>query len=53
MTGRRPGVRVRAASKHGGPWPRISVWHGTADAVVKQSNAEHIVNQWLSVQGLP
>src|SRR6185312_1691202 len=42
-----------AASKHRGPWPRISVWHGTADTIVKPSNAEHIVSQWLNVQGLP
>ncbi len=46
------GDQVRAASKHRGPWPKISVWHGTADAVVKPSNAEHIVKQWLNVQGL-
>jgi poly(hydroxyalkanoate) depolymerase family esterase len=47
------GDRVRAASKHRGPWPRISVWHGTADTMVKPSNAEHILSQWLNVQGLP
>jgi poly(hydroxyalkanoate) depolymerase family esterase len=46
------GDRVRAASKHEGRWPRISVWHGTADAVVKPSNAEHILSQWINVQGL-
>jgi hypothetical protein len=46
------GDRLRAASKHEGPWPRISVWHGTADAVVKPSNAEHILSQWINVQGL-
>jgi poly(hydroxyalkanoate) depolymerase family esterase len=46
------GDRVRAASNHRGEWPRISVWHGSADAVVKPSNAEHIVSQWLNVQGL-
>jgi poly(hydroxyalkanoate) depolymerase family esterase len=46
------GDRVRAASKHDGRWPRISVWHGTADAVVKPSNAEHIASQWINVQGL-
>jgi len=46
------GDRVRGASKHRGPWPRISVWHGTADTIVKSSNADHIVNQWLNVQGL-
>jgi feruloyl esterase len=31
------GDRVRAASKHRGPWPKISVWHGTSDAIVKPS----------------
>jgi poly(hydroxyalkanoate) depolymerase family esterase len=44
---------VRAASNHRGPWPKISVWHGTADTVVRPSNADHIVRQWLDVQKLP
>ena len=46
------GDRVRAASQHRGPWPKVSVWHGTADAIVKPSNADHSVKQWLNVQGL-
>jgi poly(hydroxyalkanoate) depolymerase family esterase len=46
------GDRVRAASRHRGPWPKISVWHGTADPIVKPSNAEHIVSQWIDVHGL-
>ena len=25
------GDRIRAASQHRGPWPKISVWHGTSD----------------------
>lgn len=44
---------VRTASNHRGPWPRISVWHGTADTVVRPSNADHIIRQWLDVQKLP
>lgn len=44
---------VRAASNHRGPWPKISVWHGTADTVVRPSNADHIVRQWLDVKKLP
>src|SRR4029079_1332858 len=48
----RLGDRVRAASKHVGPWPKISVWHGTADPIVKPSNAENIIRQWISVHGL-
>jgi feruloyl esterase len=46
------GDRVRAASKHRGPWPRISVWHGTDDPIVKPSNGEDIIRQWTNVHGL-
>ncbi len=46
------GDRVRAASTHSGPWPRVSVWHGTADAVVKHSNAHNIARQWADVHGI-
>ena len=46
------GDRVRAASKHRGPWPKITIWHGTADPIVKPSNAGHIARQWINVQGL-
>jgi poly(hydroxyalkanoate) depolymerase family esterase len=47
------GDLVRAASPHVGPWPRVSVWHGAADAIVKPSNAGEIVKQWTDVHGLP
>jgi feruloyl esterase len=43
---------VRAASRHRGPWPKISVWHGTSDPIVKPSNGEDIVRQWTNVHGL-
>lgn len=46
------GALVAAASKHDGPWPRISVWHGSADTVVAPSNAEHIIEQWRAVHGV-
>jgi feruloyl esterase len=46
------GDRVRAASRHSGPWPRISVWHGTSDPIVKPSNGEDIIRQWIDVHGL-
>lgn len=39
------GDHVRAASRHRGSWPKISVWHGGADMIVKPSNAEHITRQ--------
>jgi poly(hydroxyalkanoate) depolymerase family esterase len=43
---------VRAASRHRGPWPKISVWHGTSDPIVKPSNGEDIIRQWANVHGL-
>ena len=52
VSARALGERVRAASKHQGPWPKISVWHGTADPVVKPANAEDIVRQWTYVHAL-
>ena len=33
------GDLVRRASPHKGPWPRVSVWHGGADAYVPPSNS--------------
>jgi poly(hydroxyalkanoate) depolymerase family esterase len=47
------GDLVRGASPHNGPWPRVSVWHGGADATVIPSNAREIVKQWTDVHGLP
>jgi poly(hydroxyalkanoate) depolymerase family esterase len=47
------GDLVRKASKHKGPWPKLSVWHGSADRTVNPANADEIVKQWLDVHGLP
>jgi feruloyl esterase len=47
------GDLVRKASKHKGPWPKVSVWHGSADRTVNPGNADEIVKQWLDVHGLP
>lgn len=46
------GDLVRAASPHTGPWPKLSVWHGDADATVLPLNAGEAVKQWLDVHGL-
>jgi poly(hydroxyalkanoate) depolymerase family esterase len=46
------GDRVRAASPYRGPWPKISVWHGGADATVIPANAREIIKQWTDVHGL-
>jgi poly(hydroxyalkanoate) depolymerase family esterase len=47
------GDLVRNASGHGGPWPRVSVWHGSADRTVNPANANEIVKQWLDLHRLP
>lgn len=44
---------LRAASRHEGPWPAISVWHGTSDNTVVPANATAIVAQWRGVHALP
>ena len=46
------GDLVRKASTHQGPWPKISVWHGSADRTVNPANADEIVKQWLDVHQL-
>ena len=46
------GKRIVSASDHRGPWPRLSVWHGTADHVVSSANASAIVDQWRDRIGL-
>jgi poly(hydroxyalkanoate) depolymerase family esterase len=47
------GDLVRNASNHKGPWPKLSVWHGSADRTVNPGNADEIVKQWLDVHHLP
>jgi poly(hydroxyalkanoate) depolymerase family esterase len=47
------GDLVRNASPHKGDWPRISVWHGSADRTVHPGNGDAIVRQWLNLHGLP
>ncbi len=46
------GDLVRGASDHRGPWPKLSVWHGSADRTVHPGNAGEIVKQWLDLHGL-
>ena len=42
---------VSDASPHTGEWPTLSVWHGSADQIVDQSNASALVEQWRSLHG--
>lgn len=46
------GDMVRNASPHRGPWPYVQVWHGDADATVRDGNAEEILRQWADVHGI-
>jgi poly(hydroxyalkanoate) depolymerase family esterase len=44
---------VKNASAHSGPWPRLSVWHGSADNTVDQLNASALISQWRPLHGAP
>ena len=46
------GDRVRQASSHAGPFPRVSIWHGGADRTVSPVNAESETLQWTNVHGI-
>jgi poly(hydroxyalkanoate) depolymerase family esterase len=52
MTGETLAGLVRSASEHAGPWPSLSVWHGTRDMIVDSSNATAIVDQWRALHGV-
>ena len=44
--------KIANAADHSGPWPTLSVWHGTADTLVVPANADVIVDQWRDLTGL-
>ena len=44
---------LRSASSHQGPWPTVSVWHGSADMTVGVGNVEAVLAQWRDVHKLP
>jgi poly(hydroxyalkanoate) depolymerase family esterase len=48
---KRLGELVASASNYSGPWPSLSVWHGSLDPTVAPTNARAIVDQWRMVQG--
>lgn len=43
------GDSVRTGSPHIGPWPRVAIWHGTADKTVAPKNADELAKQWVDV----
>ncbi|MEW9614393.1 PHB depolymerase family esterase [Shinella sp. S4-D37] len=44
---------LRAATRHEGAWPPVSVWQGTSDHTVVPQNAAAIVAQWRGVHAVP
>ena len=46
------GDLVRDASSYRGPWPKISLWHGSSDAIVNPRNMEDALKQWIDVHGI-
>ena len=42
-------AKLRGASGHRGPWPTVSVWHGSADNTVVEVNASAIIDQWRGI----
>lgn len=45
-------VRKAAPVRHNGPWPRVSIWHGSADDVVDPANARLLADQWSALHGV-
>ncbi|MEA2752484.1 MAG: hypothetical protein QOI41_6627, partial [Myxococcales bacterium] len=41
-----------AAPSYKGPYPRVSIWHGTADSVVNNANMTELVKQWTDANGI-
>jgi len=53
MTGREWGDLVRAAFPgYRGPRPRVQLWHGTEDDVLRYPNLAEAVKQWTDVHGV-
>jgi poly(hydroxyalkanoate) depolymerase family esterase len=46
------GDLVRHASSHSGPFPRVSIWQGTADSTVNPQDQRELVDQWTNVLGI-
>ncbi|WP_279349621.1 extracellular catalytic domain type 1 short-chain-length polyhydroxyalkanoate depolymerase [Erythrobacter litoralis] len=45
------GNLVRGATNWSGPWPRVSIWHGTNDLTVNIANLQETMEQWTNVHG--
>lgn len=36
---------------YSGPWPRMQIWHGTADDTLRYPNFQEQIDQWTNVHG--
>jgi poly(hydroxyalkanoate) depolymerase family esterase len=52
LTASQLGDFVRRASSHTGPFPKVSIWHGSRDSTVSPVNASEEMLQWTNVQGV-
>jgi poly(hydroxyalkanoate) depolymerase family esterase len=43
---------VRHASSFAGPFPKVSIWHGSADRTVSPVNETEEMEQWTNVHGI-
>ncbi len=41
-----------AYASYTGPYPKISIWHGTSDYTVKNTNQTEAMEQWTAVHGI-
>lgn len=46
-------ARRVAPPDYAGPWPRLSIWHGAADATVDPANADALAAQWCALHRCP
>lgn len=46
------GDLVRDAAPAPSRWPRVEIWHGTADHTVKPLNSDELTKQWTNVHGI-
>jgi feruloyl esterase len=45
-------ARAAAPAGYNGPWPRVSIWHGSSDDVVDPANARLLAEQWSGLHAL-
>ncbi len=47
------GDRARAGRPgFAGPWPRVTIWHGSSDTTVNPMNQTEILEQWTNTHGI-